>query len=497
MHNNHCDDLQQPSCYWLLDDSLHTLNVTAKVLRNPFFVVKFEKFSKFVVEFIKSKKMGNLIYRVNRNVKHHPSWAQDAVLYEFNTRQFTPEGTFRAAMEHLPRLKALGADILWMMPIFPIGKERRKGELGSYYSIADYCAINPEFGTLEDFTAFVQRAHELGMYIIVDWVANHTSRDAKWVESHPEWYEWDAIRQEITTPFDWDDTAKLNFDNTFMRDEMLASMRFWVEQIGIDGFRCDMAMLVPLDFWRRATSELSEVVANQGRELYMLAEAEGAEFHTAFDATYCWELHHILNKIAQGQADAYTLGERLAYENTLYDASALRMHFTSNHDENTWNGSAPTRLGGATSALAALTFMLSGTPLIYSGQEVGNSKSLAFFDKDEIEWSASEQAQKMTKLYEDLCALKHSHPALLGGEMGGDIIGVDNSLPWQVFAIKRKVGERVVIALFNLSGNGADTAFYDEDFSGTYKVLGEQEEAHLTNGSHFYLPAWGFFVYYK
>ncbi len=444
--------------------------------------------------------MSTMIYRVNRGVKQHPSWASRAVIYELNTRQLTPEGTFSAAMKHLPRLKALGVDILWMMPIFPIGSERRKGELGSYYSIADYRAINPEFGTLEDFQAFVDRAHELDMYVIVDWVANHTSRDAKWVGEHPEWYEWDENLGEIATPYDWSDTAKLNYSNFEMRQEMIDSMKYWVEEVGVDGYRCDMAMLVPLDFWQRATEELTALMESQERELYMLAEAEGPEFHSAFDATYAWEEHHILCRIAKGEANCYTLGERLGYENSIYDYGAHRMHFTSNHDENSWNRSAIERLGGASETLAALTFLLSGTPLIYSGQEVGNDRTLEFFDRDTIDWDrlqSSERGKDFTQLYTNLCALKHQHPALEAGDRGGDILGVDNNKPWQVFAIKRKVAGRVVIGIFNLTGDPAEVQFYDEDFKGSYNRLGSSQSEELNSNTYHYLKGWGFCIYYK
>lgn len=445
--------------------------------------------------------MSNLLYRCRRATKKHPEWSYNAVVYELNTRQFTPQGTFRAASDQLPRLRQLGVDIIWIMPIFPIGRERRKGSLGSYYSIADYTAVNDEFGTMDDFCDFVSRAHALGIYVIVDWVANHTARDARWVTEHPEWYEWDDARDEIATPYDWDDTAKLDYSKIEMRDEMIRSMAYWVDQAGIDGFRCDMAMLVPTDFWERATEELSAKMAAQGRELFMLAEAEGEEFHrAAFDATYTWELHHILNRIASGEANAYTLGERLAHENSIYDGSAFRLLFTSNHDENSWNGSEWSRMGAAAPAFAALTFILSGMPLIYNGQEAALGRTLAFFDRDPIEWhelQRGEVAARMERFYRDLAALKHSHPALSAGERGGDIYTIVNTEPWRVFAIKRKVGGRIVMALFNLSDSHADVEFRDEDFAGEYCEVGSEQKAHLRSGSNFYMPAWSSFVYYN
>lgn len=443
--------------------------------------------------------MGQIIYKVRQECKKHPEWSYKSVIYELNTRQFTAQGTFAAATEHLPRLAALGIDILWIMPIFPIGRERRKGTCGSYYSIADYTAVNEEFGSLDDFRQFVNRAHSLGMRVILDWVANHTARDARWAREHPDWYVWNEAKGEIETPFDWSDTAKLDFSNAAMRDEMIRSMRFWLRETKIDGYRCDMAMLVPIDFWDRATAELTLEMEGQGRELFMLAESEGPEFHNAFDATYGWELHHIFNSIAQGEANCYTLGERLSHENSIYPYSAMRMQFTSNHDENSWNGSAITRMGVAAPAFAALSFMLSGMPLIYNGQECSLERSLEFFERDPIDWKKleSEGGRRATTLYSDLCRLKHTHPALAAGEQGGNIAAISNSEPWRVFAIKREVEGRIVIGVFNLSNTSANIEFYDDDFRGAYKQLGADNEAILSSNSPFHIPAWGYFVYYK
>ncbi|MEG2728643.1 MAG: alpha-amylase family glycosyl hydrolase, partial [Mucinivorans sp.] len=403
--------------------------------------------------------MSNLLYRVTCSEKVHPEWSYNAVVYELNTRQFTPQGTLSAATAQLNRLKDLGVDIIWIMPIFPIGKERRKGSLGSYYSIADYTAVNEEFGTIDDFAIFVARAHHLGMHVIMDWVANHTARDARWAKEHPDWYEWDHTLNEIATPFDWDDTAKLDYSNPQMREEMISSMKFWIECAAIDGFRADMAMLVPIDFWEEATKALTKFIQSHGGELFMLAEAEGEEFHRqAFDATYSWELHHIFNNIAHGQANAYTLGDRLAYENNIYCSSAMRLLFTSNHDENSWNGSEWERMGAAAPAFAALTFVLSGMPLIYNGQESALGRRLAFFERDPIEWSellSGEVAPRMEHYYRDLSTLRHTHPALRSGDRGGDIWTIENSEPWRVFAIKRSKDNHTVIALFNLSDTQA------------------------------------------
>lgn len=433
-----------------------------------------------------------LLYSCNKPIgKSHPEWAYNAVLYELNTRQFSSEGTFKAASLELQRLKGLGVDIIWMMPIFPIGQERRKGTLGSYYSIKDYIAVNPEFGTAEDFREFVMQAHTLGLKIILDWVPNHTSRDAVWTTEHQDWYEWDEAKGEIATPFDWTDTAKLDYSNRAMRQQMVDSMKYWLTEFHIDGFRVDMAMLEPIDFWNWCTPQLEQV----REDIFMLAEAEGPEFHTrAFDATYAWDMHHLLVKIAKGEANADTLRERLQWESMHYPTQAFRMQFTSNHDENTWSDNEFARMGAAAKQMAALTFILPGIPMLYNGQEVASTKRLEFFDKDLVQWNCPND---FTQLYEEMCALRHSNPALLSGERGGDLWAIDNSEPWRIFSVKRSMNNHTVIALFNFSNTSADVQFYDENFEGVYRQIGSPLNAELHSNKNFYLPPHSYFIYYK
>ncbi len=444
--------------------------------------------------------MGELLYRCRPQAcKRHPEWAYDAVIYELNVRQFSPEGTFAAVRAQLPRLRALGVDILWLMPIYPIGVERRKGTLGSYYAVRDYCGVNPEFGTFDEFRQLVEAVHGLGMRVILDWVPNHTSRDAVWVEAHPEWYKRDPETGEIATPYDWTDTAQLDYDNPAMRRGMVEAMLFWLRETAIDGFRVDMAMLEPIGFWDVCVPELEAFMEARSRGLFMLAEAEGPEFHrVAFDATYSWEVHHLMVDVAQNKvlAPAAALRERLLREGEAYPTDALRMRFTSNHDENSWNGSEFVRFGAAVRQMAALTYLLPGMPLIYNGQEAGSDRQLAFFDKDRIDWSGLE-SNGWGDFYRELNGLRHSHAALRGGLCGGDVYAMDNSLSDKVFAVKRRVGDSVVMGLFNLSPDHADFEVYDEDFNGSFRQIGSPELALLRSHAHFYLPPWGFFVYFK
>ena len=374
----------------------------------------------------------------------HPDWTYDAVVYEMNVRQYTPEGTFAAAAEHLPRLKELGVDIVWMMPIYPIGVKERKGTLGSYYAISDYCATNPEFGTLEDFDAFVAKAHELGLKVIIDWVANHTSPDALWITERPaDWYVRDEQGNTIVQ-YDWTDIAKLNYDNHDMRAEMEKCMRFWMER-GIDGFRCDMACEMPFDFWKSVIPSIRKDYP----QMYWLAEGEHVELHNgSFDASYAWELHHLLNAIARGEKGVAELKEYIAKDAANTPAEAFRLMFTSNHDENSWAGTEFERMGDAAKVMAVLTFTLpNGQPLIYTGQEMGWNKRFEFFEKDHIPaWEENEYAE----FYKSMTTLRHNNKALSAGERGGKIEYIED-VPQGVFAFKRAVEGNTVTVYANLT----------------------------------------------
>ena len=337
------------------------------------------------------------------------NWIDTAVVYELNTRQFTPEGTFDAARQQLPRLKALGVDIIWLMPIYPIGELERKGSLGSYYAIRDYCDVNPEFGTLKDFSVFLAEAHDLGFKVILDWVANHTSPDHPWVTEKPaEWYYRDSLGHTIVE-YDWTDIAKLNYDTPEVGEAMRDCMRFWVKR-GVDGFRCDVAYQVPQAFWEATIPVLRE---EAGKEMYFLAEGEETWLHDAgFDATYAWKLHHLLNDIAQGAADGDSLARYVAWNAETYPADAKRLSFTSNHDENSWSGTEFERMGDAWKAMTVLCWTLpESQPLIYTGQEIGWQKRFEFFEKDSVPTTAW-KANEYTEFYEYLTALRHDHPAL-------------------------------------------------------------------------------------
>ena len=297
-------------------------------------------------------------------------WSPQAVIYEMNVRQLTPEGTLRAAAQKLPFLHDVGIDAVWLMPVYPIGEQNRKGSLGSYYSIRDYCAVNPELGSMADFDAFVAEAHRLGMKVLLDWVANHTARDAHWIAEQPaDWYECDA-QGAPAVPWDWTDTAKLNYANPAVWQAQIDAMAFWLREHAVDGFRCDMAMLVPAAFWRETSRQLRALKP----DLFMLAEAEESYLFDegAFDACYAWEMHHLLCDVAQQRVRVTALRDYIYADRGRYPRRAMRLAFTSNHDENSWSGSEFARLGAAREAMAVFTFVVPrGLPLVYTGQEVG------------------------------------------------------------------------------------------------------------------------------
>ena len=422
----------------------------------------------------------------------HAEWSFSAVLYEMNVRQLTPEGTLRAAMEKLEFLRDLGIDAIWLMPVYPIGEENRKGELGSYYSIRDYKAINPEFGTIEDFDAFVAKAHSLGMKVLLDWVANHTARDAKWLHTKPaDWYEREADGT-AKVPWDWTDTAKLNYANHDVWRGQIDAMRFWIEKHNVDGFRCDMAMLVPIEFWQEAAKVLHAIKP----DVFMLAEAEELNlFDRAFDMGYAWEIHHMMCDIAKGGRRVWDLRNTLYADRERYPASAMRMMFTSNHDENSWSGSEWSRFGDSLEVMTALTFLWEAAmPLIYTGQEVGYDHSFEFFDKDHI---PHYEPNAHTELYRKLINLKHSQKALQAGEKGGRIIEIENNAKDCLMTFVREKDDSRVVAIMNLSPYTIHADFNNGIYAGHYTNAITGDEILLPVHLEYDIKPWGYTILYK
>jgi len=412
----------------------------------------------------------------------HPEWSKNATIYEVNVRQYTPEGTFNAFSEHLPRLKEMGVDILWFMPIHPIGKINRKeteSSMGSYYSVQDYKAVSSDYGTDEDFRRMVEQAHGLGMKVILDWVPNHTAWDNPWTENK-DWYvlneEGDFIPPLGT---DWTDVIQLDYTNEEMRAAMIDAMKYWVAEFGVDGYRCDVAGMVPTDFWVQAHAELDEV-----KDVFMLAEdGEPELLIEAFDMNYAWEYAHIIREIAKGAMTFDRLDSLLAEDAKKFPDNSYRMYFTSNHDENSWNGTDIEMYGDNFQNFAVLSATIDGMPLVYSGQEAVLDKQLLFFEKDEIEW----KDYALVDFYTDLLALNKLNEALWNGAHGANPERIPS--PAGTYAFQRNKGDFGVYVGLNNTTMSQELSFPLE--AGTlYKVYGmETTQFEATGNDSMRVPA--------
>jgi len=447
-----------------------------------------------------------------------PDWHKNAVIYEVNLRHFTTENTFKSFEAHIPRLKEMGIDILWFMPINPVSVKNRKGELGSPYSIGDYYKTNPEFGTMEDFKHMVQAIHDAGMYIIIDWVPNHTGWDNPWITEHPDWYTKDKDGN-IIDPIDyntgkswgWTDVADLNYDNSEMRLGMIEALKFWVNETGIDGYRMDVAHGVPADFWVQCADSLYAL-----KPLYMLSEGEVPEIvnNGTFIADYGWEMHHLLNEIAKTQGANRKFAAQLVQGNlvegdkkeqvkkTALDIDALlvkkstqyskgyQMQFTSNHDENSWAGTEFARMGEGHKAFAVLTATFNGIPLLYTGQESAMDKQLEFFKKDSIPWGDYSYAG----FYKALYGLKHRNQALWNGTHGGPLVKIPTGNDENIYAFTReKDGDKVVVVI-NLSAQKQKATIGGDNATGVYTNIFTDEKQELKKDDVLELNAWDYVV---
>ena len=420
----------------------------------------------------------------------HPDWSKNVVLYEVNVRQYTDEGTFNAFAEHLPRLKALGVDVLWFMPTFPIGVENRKGELGSYYSVKDFMDVNPEFGTLDDFKSIINKSHELGMYVMLDWVPNHTSWDNKLAVDHPEFYAKDS-KGKFTPPLgtDWTDVIQLDWKQKGLHDYMIGAMSFWVK-MGVDGFRVDHPHNTPRDFWERARLELNKI-----KPVLMLAEHEGpANFmEKGFDMNYAWELHHLLNSVAQGKDSANAISKYFSREWAVYPNNVYRLMFLTNHDENSWAGTIDSLMGDAQRAFGTLIFTAQGVPLIYSGQEACLDKKLKFFVRDTIEWDTCD----LTGFYANLIKLKKGNTALWNGDFGGPMIKISTNKDNKIFAFYREKGENRVVVFLNLTKKNVSFKPDLKNLDGEYMEYFTGDRTTFPLSVNLTLDPWGYKVFIK
>lgn len=419
---------------------------------------------------------------------HPPEWAIDSNIYEVNLRQYTTEGSFRAFALHLPRLRDMGVEVLWFMPVTPISKLGRLGSLGSYYACSDYVTTNPEFGTPEDFRWLVGEAHRLGFKILIDWVANHTGMDHVWTTEHPEYYKKNSEGQ-FYDGNGWTDVIDLNFDSPSLRVSMIRAMRFWVESCGIDGFRCDMAMLVPLDFWKAARMELDQI-----KPLLWLAECEEITYHEVFDITYAWKWLHSMEGYWTKTLDMQGLFHVLYFYIHQFPPGALHIFFTSNHDENSHNGSEYERLGDAALPFAVFCCLYDGLPLIYSGQELPNKKRLLFFDKDEINWNDHCQ---LHDFFKKLLILRKTNGALKNRGLETRAMKLSNTSESTVLSFLRRYQREEVLVLLNLSPESQPVIITGQTLSGSYKDALNSGHNDFITGQPLLLKPWDYRVYVK
>lgn len=438
------------------------------------------------------------------------SLMETAVIYEANIRQYSPEGTFDEFTKDIPQLKELGVKIIWLMPIYPISKTNRKATpelsvediddpdkfekyLGSYYAISDYTAVNPNFGTMEDFQELVETAHENGMYVILDWVANHTGWDHHWLEEHPEFFTKNEAG-EITDPIDpstgeswnWTDVADLNYENKALWNAMTEEMLFWVKKYNIDGFRCDVAAEVPTEFWEAAVPKLEAV-----KPLFMLAESQEPElFEEAFDMGYNWGGHHIMNEIAQGKTDVSAWDEYVKKNDSIYQKDDFLMNFVTNHDENSWNGTIEERMGNASEAMLAMTYTIPGMPLIYSGQEYGLDHRLKFFVKDTITRKKGEAWPILAKLGK----LKNEGTALNGGKNAAKYTRLKTSADDEILAFKRSKNGEELIYIANMTDKPKKFTIEAEGEFSNYMKTGKTK---LNPGKELNFEAWEYMILVK
>ncbi|MBW4359084.1 alpha-amylase family glycosyl hydrolase [Flavobacterium taihuense] len=418
----------------------------------------------------------------------HPEWSKNATIYEVNLRQFTPEGTFKAFETHLPRLKALGVDIIWLMPIHPIGEKNRKGTLGSYYAVKDYYGVNPEYGSLTDFKALVDKIHAMGMHVILDWVANHSATDNALIKQHPDWYIKDEAGNFEPTPWrDYDDIIDFDYQQPGIRKYMTDALKYWVKETNIDGYRCDVASFIPLDFWENARKELDFI-----KPVFMLAESETFDLHRkAFDMTYAWSLWDCLHKITTKKMTIQSLTEGYIAEHvSIFPEAGYRMAFLDNHDKNSWEGNVFKNFGDGLKPAMVLIGTIDGMPMLYSGQESGLDRSLNFFGKDSITWKEHENGAIFKKLFE----LKHRNQALWNGDWGGKMVRIKNNQMSNVISFSRTKDKDNVIVIINFSDQAKEVILENEYHKGNFTEVFTSKKIELVGKDKLQLAPWGYLV---
>ncbi len=430
-----------------------------------------------------------------------PTWAKSATIYEINVRQFSKEGTFAKATEGLKGIKELGVDIIWVMPIFPISEKNRKCKeeektecWGSHYAATSFTEVAPRYGTNTDFKAFVQKAHSLGMKVILDFVPDHTGWDCKWITEHPEYYY--KIDGKISTPVDpvtkkptdWNDVAMLDYSNKGLREAMIKAHEYWIKEFDVDGYREDVAGFVQDDFWAELRPRLDKI-----KPVFMLSEWGDNVEHlkTCFQMNYGWNFHALIKDIFKGKKSADDLDAYLKDYKTKFPKAGYQMQFTQNHDENSWNGTERESFGEAGDMFTAFCFTFDGMGEIYNGQEVSLDKRLSFFHKDEIDW----KGKSRTAFFRSLTDLKHKNKALWNGMDGGEVKRIATNESKNIYAFSREKNGDKVVCIYNFSAKPIDVKLTGSDLAGAYKnVLQKDAPYSLKANDTVKLAAWGCLV---
>jgi alpha-amylase len=431
-----------------------------------------------------------------------PEWTKNAVIYQANVRQFTPEGTFNAFAEHLDRIADLGVDMIWFMPIYPLCDTNKKSHeeaetecLGSHYAVYDFFSVNPRYGTPEDFRKVVKKIHDLGIKVILDFVPNHTGWDSRWMLRHPEWFRTDArgkiqspVKEENGESWGWDDVAQLNYSNMRMRENVIQAHEFWMREFDVDGFREDVAGEVPTFFWKELRTRLEKI-----RPVYMLSEDEtkGREhFNVCFDTNYAWETSIVMKKIAKGELPASALNKWTEEVKQKFGTRGWQLNYTQNHDENTWNGTEKELFGDGADCYTALTFTIEGMGMIYNGQEASLDKRLWFFNKDEIDWTNTPR----TAFFKTLIDLKHKNKALWNGQSGGVLQKLTTDADDKIYAFYRHKSEMNFVGIFNLSDKKVDFILRGGDATGHYENVFASKPQAVSDEMRMSLEPFGYLL---
>lgn len=443
-------------------------------------------FFSFVLFNCGDKTVTNIEETVNTYVS--PVSSKNRVIYEINVRNYSAAGTFKAVQADLPRLKELGADIIWLMPIHPIGQEKKNGSLGSPYAVQDYKAINPDLGSEQDFKDLIKAAHALSIDIWMDWVANHTAWDHDWVTSHLNYYA-EKNGQRPYAPNGWEDVAQVDYNNAQLREAMIDAMKYWVQEFDIDGYRCDAATFVPLSFWTQARTEVDAI-----KQITWLCEGDNAAYMKVFDYDYAWAFNDALNEFGTGSDISGLVSACQALNNNPDYQKKGRMLYLTNHDLNAHHGTEFSRYGANVLPLTVLYYTIYDMPLVFYGQETGRNQVMSLFDKDPLNWEPANK--NFNTLFTKLSNLKRTQPALEDGEKRGKLSIIPTSNP-NVFVYSRKRDHNEVLVLLNFNNAPVNFKWSSTFPSGTFTNFLTDEKKTFSKESTVFLPEKGYSIFVK